>query len=86
MAPEPAPIPTAIYTTPMRTVPKASFSLIPALGLNADCPCWSWILIILGLLILLALIALALYYILGENETFFKVNLNITYENFLFSS
>lgn len=44
---------------------KGTFNLFRALGLNADCPCWSWILIVISFIILLVLIAVCLYFILG---------------------
>ncbi|CAF0848140.1 unnamed protein product [Adineta ricciae] len=62
-APPPDPEPV-MYTTTSNVAPKGSFSLIPALNLNADCPCWSWICIIFGFLLLLSLIGMCLFFIL----------------------
>lgn len=54
-----------VYTAPSNQVPTGSFSLIPALGLNADCPCWAWICIIFSFMLLIGLIGMCLYFLLG---------------------
>lgn len=51
--------------TTVEGAPRGSFNLIRALGLNADCPCWAWILIVFSAVLLLALIGMCLYFILG---------------------
>ncbi|UJR35541.1 hypothetical protein I4U23_028295 [Adineta vaga] len=61
----PEPNPSAYTTTTTDSPPTSSFNLIRALGLNADCPCWSWICILFGILLLLGLLAMGLYFILG---------------------
>ena len=63
MTPEPGPV---VYSTKNDPTAKGSFNLFRALGLNADCPCWSWILIIAGIIILLGLIGMCLYFVLGK--------------------
>ena len=63
VAPEPAPM---VYTT--NEVPISSFNLVRALGLNADCPCWSWICIVFAFLVLLGLIGMCLYFILEREN------------------
>ncbi|UJR10412.1 hypothetical protein I4U23_014616 [Adineta vaga] len=65
VSPEPEPV---MYTTASNVPPRASFSLIPALSLNADCPCWSWCCIVFAFLVLLSLAGLCLYYILKREE------------------
>jgi hypothetical protein len=60
--PEPEPV---TYATTSNVAPSSSFDLIRALGLNADCPCWSWICIVFGFILLLGLIGMCLYFILG---------------------
>ncbi|CAF1626442.1 unnamed protein product [Rotaria magnacalcarata] len=62
IAPEPV---STVYTTTGDVSKSASFNLIRALGLNADCPCWAWIVIVFGILLLLGLLAMCLYFILG---------------------
>ncbi|CAM2704164.1 unnamed protein product [Rotaria socialis] len=66
IAPEPV---STIYAT-TGDVPKnsATFNIIRALGLNADCPCWAWIVIVFGILILLGLLAMCLYFILDREK------------------
>lgn len=57
---------TSTYpVTTVESAPRGSFNLIRALGLNADCPCWAWILIVFSAVLLLALIGMCLYFILG---------------------
>ncbi|CAF1001754.1 unnamed protein product [Rotaria sordida] len=62
VSPEPGP---TIYTTTSNAAPSTSFDPIRALGLNADCPCWSWICIVFAFILLLSLIGMCLYFILG---------------------
>ncbi|CAF1453702.1 unnamed protein product [Adineta steineri] len=65
VSPQPEPI---AYTTTSNVAPPRSFDLIPALGLNADCPCWSWICILLAFLVLLGLVGMCLYFILKRYD------------------
>ncbi|CAF2392468.1 unnamed protein product [Rotaria sp. Silwood2] len=60
----PEPVPSG-YATTVNAPSSGSFNLVRALGLNADCPCWAWILIVFGILLLLGLIAMCLYFIIG---------------------
>ena len=61
----PGPVANTYPVTTVEGAPRSSFNLIRALGLNADCPCWSWILIVFSIVLLLALIGMSLYFILG---------------------
>ena len=53
-----------VYTTTSAAPPSASFDLIRALSLNADCPCWSWLCIVFAFILLLGLVGMCLYFIL----------------------
>ncbi|CAF0874110.1 unnamed protein product [Rotaria sp. Silwood1] len=61
VSPEPD---SPVYTT-TNAPSSGSFNLVRALGLNADCPCWAWILIVFSILLLLGLLAMCLYFIIG---------------------
>ncbi|CAF0817995.1 unnamed protein product [Rotaria sordida] len=65
VSPEPV---STVYTTTANAPSSGSFNLVRALGLNADCPCWAWILIVFGIVLLLGLIAMCLYFIIDRDR------------------